>query len=826
VHRLLIYCKLVLVWPPPSSSHQNFSSSLFSSGRARAPHISDSSVCLIDTRWAECLSIVWYCTGSTSSEKQRIMTIIIITMPDRMTSTSCSGSSSTRRKHHKRRREGGNSFLRCALFCAYIFSPAQNQKSRRSIIASPMTVSYAFMQPLLPNEGYAHRQKSILQLATEPNINIDTLKRSTLEKMTVKELKSYIADNNILIPRGESSNLKLKKDIVDFIWSQSNNSDGSSTPIASSSSSDDDRPEEEAASTTSSSATPKKHNNRKKLPIGTGMPPLPEISDSNDGDDDDNDSSYVLTPKDRIVLEVLDRYPPLHDAIVDACSLDSVLSDGITPDNIEHCELNSLVYNIPSGMGENDMRHVYHPMLANATQTDMDVVFVGTASCTPGVTRGVSCTAIRLNWRNNREFDQMMNGGEKNNHDQQEQQRRSTGGTWLFDCGESTQLSVQKTSSIKPGKISKIFITHCHGDHSFGLPGLLCLMGTDRDRDAPPIEIYGPEGLRMWLRVAIRYSVSRVVPPYRVHELMDVPMAPEWEEGHRRNGRFYYQLKNEGKRGMKWGTKGLAGEDTSSWISRAPMVNLDPNKDFGEVNGGQDIYPVYDHPQSTDGAPVWEVLDDGGVSVFAAPMSHGVPCLGYVVQEDDRPGRLMPENVLPVIERNRKALVESGVRNPMKLMALVKNLPVGGSYTFPDGTILHQEDVVEPPGKGRKVVICGDTADCRAIEGLAQDCDVLIHEATNTFLPGVDKEGNLRLVTRDAKIHGHSTPFMAGDFAKRVRAKRLVLNHFSARYKGDQSIESLTIMTRMERQAMKACELPENAVACAWDFMVLPVPRK
>lgn len=34
----------------------------------------------------------------------------------------------------------------------------------------------------------------------------------------------------------------------------------------------------------------------------------------------------------------------------------------------------------------------------------------------------------------------------------------------------------------------------------------------------------------MWLRVAIRYSVSRVVPPYRVHELMDVPMAPEWEE--------------------------------------------------------------------------------------------------------------------------------------------------------------------------------------------------------------------------------------------------------------------------------------------------------
>lgn len=190
----------------------------------------------------------------------------------------------------------------------------------------------------------------------------------------------------------------------------------------------------------------------------------------------------------------------------------------------------------------------------------------------------------------------------------------SSGGTWLFDCGEATQLSVQKTTSIKPGKITKIFLTHCHGDHSFGLPGLLCLMGTDRDHDSPPVEIYGPEGLRMWLRVAIRYSVSRVVPPYRVHELMDVPMAPEWVEGHRKNGRFYYQWRSSrgddddiydnanddndendgdvgrsrgkatrgntavggsGKARKRWGMQGLAGGDPVSWISRAPMMNLE-----------------------------------------------------------------------------------------------------------------------------------------------------------------------------------------------------------------------------------------------------------
>lgn len=280
------------------------------------------------------------------------------------------------------------------------------------------------------------------------------------------------------------------------------------------------------------------------------------------------------------------------------------------------------------------------------------------------------------------------------------------------------QLQVQKTVSVRPGKINKIFITHAHGDHSFGLPGLLCLMGQDRDRqNSASIDIYGPEGLRMWLRIAIRYSVSRIVPNYRVHELKDIPIAPEWEFSKRANRYLYRGLHRSDQQSRQWGSQGLAGEDRLSWISQADKMNLEPSSLFGETEGGRDIYPIYDHPMSGDGAPVWEVEDEEDVKVFAAPMSHSIPCVGYVVEEKSKPGRLRDELVTPIVKRNLDALKRAGFKIPMKALAVIKNLPVGSSFTFPDGTIITQEEAVEPPRKGRKVVVCGDTASSRAIEG-------------------------------------------------------------------------------------------------------------
>ncbi len=196
-----------------------------------------------------------------------------------------------------------------------------------------------------------------------------------------------------------------------------------------------------------------------------------------------------------------------------------------------------------------------------------------------------------------------------------------------------------------------------------------------------------------------------------------------------------------------------------------------------------------------------------------------------MVDEASKPGRLRNDLVEPIAKRNIKALKDAGMKTPMKIMATIKDLPEGGSYTFPDGTTVHQKDVVEPPRKGRKVVICGDTADSRALASLAKGADVLVHEATNAFLSGIDKDTSKLEVMRDAQIHGHSTPTIAGNFAKSIGAKRLVLNHFSSRYKGDQSLESISIMTRIEQEAIAASGLEDDKVVAAWDFMVLPVPQ-
>jgi len=80
-------------------------------------------------------------------------------------------------------------------------------------------------------------------------------------------------------------------------------------------------------------------------------------------------------------------------------------------------------------------------------------------------------------------------------------------GWYLFDCGEGTQRQIMY-SGLSSGKLEKIFITHLHGDHYYGLPGLID--SRKMDRITKPLTIYGPEGIERFLDCVMDRSEKKL----------------------------------------------------------------------------------------------------------------------------------------------------------------------------------------------------------------------------------------------------------------------------------------------------------------------------
>ncbi|EFB2512199.1 ribonuclease BN, partial [Escherichia coli H40] len=95
-------------------------------------------------------------------------------------------------------------------------------------------------------------------------------------------------------------------------------------------------------------------------------------------------------------------------------------------------------------------------------------------------------------------------------------QHPTQSGLWLFDCGEGTQHQLLHTA-FNPGKLDKIFISHLHGDHLFGLPGLLC--SRSMSGIIQPLTIYGPQGIREFVETALRISGSWTDYPLEIVEI-------------------------------------------------------------------------------------------------------------------------------------------------------------------------------------------------------------------------------------------------------------------------------------------------------------------
>ncbi|KAJ7541985.1 hypothetical protein O6H91_10G084400 [Diphasiastrum complanatum] len=343
---------------------------------------------------------------------------------------------------------------------------------------------------------------------------------------------------------------------------------------------------------------------------------------------------------------------------------------------------------IRGGAGQEEMRR----FSSAKGKQGMQLVFLGTSAALPTISRNTSCIALRHGIT-----------------------------TYLFDCGEGSYRQLQKTP-FRICKINKIFITHMHGDHVMGVPGFLCSIGRTLIKYNQPIEVYGPQGLRDWLRASLQACFGRVESKYMVHELV---------------------LKED---------KSLARVATQS----------------SAKNEHEDELPGEDIICSGDG--LWHVCKDNNLEVKAGILQHNVPCWGYVVEEQ-------------IGRSNLEQILDSEPRCNMEHVALQKT----------DISSISRSE------KEKLSNILGLNKRSRKV-------DVLVHEAT------IVREHDVP----ESILRTHSSSRMAGEFAKAINAKFLILTHFSGYILGRD-----TVLVDLVNEAKNASG--KDIVIAAKDFLTVRV---
>jgi ribonuclease Z len=157
----------------------------------------------------------------------------------------------------------------------------------------------------------------------------------------------------------------------------------------------------------------------------------------------------------------------------------------------------------------------------------MELVFLGTGAGMPSRRRNVTSIALSL-------LDE-------------------TGGFWLFDCGEGTQQQILQ-SPIRLGRTDRIFITHLHGDHLYGLPGILTSRSYQGGEGT--LTLYGPVGLRQFTETVLTLSQAKLSYELDVVEIVEEGIIAEDEmfrvEARRLNHRiesFGYRIVEKDKEG-------------------------------------------------------------------------------------------------------------------------------------------------------------------------------------------------------------------------------------------------------------------------------------
>jgi ribonuclease Z len=195
----------------------------------------------------------------------------------------------------------------------------------------------------------------------------------------------------------------------------------------------------------------------------------------------------------------------------------------------------------------------------------------------------------------------------------------------------------------------------------------------------------------------------------------------------------------------------------------------------------------------------------GGLVVRAAPLRHPVPCFGYVIDEPDQAGRIDAERC-----------IELGLP-PGKEYARLK---AGFDVQTKEGKTITPAMVLGCDRPGRRLCLLGDTCDSIGIARLARGADVLVHESTFAAYKH-----------QEAVYKGHSTSVMAGEFARLIKARNLLLTHFSNRYgtantrrggtDGSESSSRLEEEDDIEDDMALPDEAPEDMRAAAQEEFTL-----
>lgn len=192
------------------------------------------------------------------------------------------------------------------------------------------------------------------------------------------------------------------------------------------------------------------------------------------------------------------------------------------------------------------------------------------------------------------------------------------------------------------------------------------------------------------------------------------------------------------------------------------------------------------------------IYEDEVVQVGAVFIQHSIQSAGYIVKEK------------PIRHLNAGLLLEKYKLPPG---ALYGKLLRHKTIQYEGQTIDLNEVSVETTG--RTIAILGDTCNPNNIAPYIMDCDVLVHEAT-----GVQSDRPMILQTF------HSTGAMAGEFAKRVRAKHLLLNHFSPRSViNNVPCDENTYQRQILREAKEAAG-QDVLVTAAYDHLAIPIPKR